>query len=306
MVLPTLPARPRPLRVPGRRDRDRDPARQRAAHARGRPGGQPLRAAPGAARRVRADGARPGSASRASRRSRRCSWSRSSGTLNPTAGDVSVFLPTEQALLAEARDVRARTAASRATTSRARCSARSARWRPGCPSSAATRFGGRARRTRCAPCSSATRLSRWRSSALYLGLGPTAGAPRAATRARRSRARAAIVLRLTALFALDSFGGGFAVQSLLALWLFQRFELSLAEAGTFFFAASIAVGLLAVPLAAARGAHRADRDDGLHPPAGERAPDRGRLHADGAARARLSARARRRSRRWTCPRASPT
>src|SRR5258706_9560094 len=32
------------------------------------------------------------------------------GTLNPTAGDVSVFLPTEQALLAESPDVRTRTA----------------------------------------------------------------------------------------------------------------------------------------------------------------------------------------------------
>ena len=32
------------------------------------------------------------------------------GTLNPTAGDVSVFLPTEQALLAQGEDVRARIA----------------------------------------------------------------------------------------------------------------------------------------------------------------------------------------------------
>jgi predicted MFS family arabinose efflux permease len=37
------------------------------------------------------------------------------------------------------------------------------------------------------------------------------------------------------LFSLDSFGGGFAVQSLLALWLFERFDLSLAAAGLFFF-----------------------------------------------------------------------
>ena len=33
------------------------------------------------------------------------------------------------------------------------------------------------------------------------------------------------VFRLAALFSLDSFAGGLAVQSLLALWLFQRFEL---------------------------------------------------------------------------------
>ena len=43
------------------------------------------------------------------------------------------------------------------------------------------------------------------------------------------------VFQLAALFSLDSFGGGFLVQSLLALWLFDRFGLSLAGAGAFFF-----------------------------------------------------------------------
>ncbi|OCP21285.1 MULTISPECIES: MFS transporter [unclassified Ensifer] len=45
----------------------------------------------------------------------------------------------------------------------------------------------------------------------------------------------AIVLKLAALFSLDAFAGGFVVQSLLALWLFERFDLSLAQAGVFFF-----------------------------------------------------------------------
>lgn len=44
-----------------------------------------------------------------------------------------------------------------------------------------------------------------------------------------------IVLRLALLFSLDSFAGGFVVQSLLALWLFERFDLSLSAAGAFFF-----------------------------------------------------------------------
>jgi predicted MFS family arabinose efflux permease len=44
-----------------------------------------------------------------------------------------------------------------------------------------------------------------------------------------------MVYTLSALFSLDAFGGGFVVQSLLALWLFQRFELSVAAAGTIFF-----------------------------------------------------------------------
>jgi MFS family permease len=43
------------------------------------------------------------------------------------------------------------------------------------------------------------------------------------------------VLRLAALFSVDSFAGGLAVQALLALWLFERFDLSLAQAGLFFF-----------------------------------------------------------------------
>jgi predicted MFS family arabinose efflux permease len=63
-----------------------------------------------------------------------------------------------------------------------------------------------------------------------------------------------IVLVLAALFSLDAFGGGFIVQTLLAAWLFARFDLSLAAAGTFFFWS----GLLAAGsyLAAARIARR--------------------------------------------------
>jgi len=44
-----------------------------------------------------------------------------------------------------------------------------------------------------------------------------------------------IVYRLAVLFSIDSFAGGFVVQSLLALWLFERFALSLSAASLFFF-----------------------------------------------------------------------
>jgi MFS family permease len=44
-----------------------------------------------------------------------------------------------------------------------------------------------------------------------------------------------VVYKLAALFSLDAFAGGFVVQSLLALWLFQVFDLSLASASLFFF-----------------------------------------------------------------------
>ncbi len=44
-----------------------------------------------------------------------------------------------------------------------------------------------------------------------------------------------IVYKLAALFSLDAFASGFVAQSLLAFWLFQKFELSLGAASTFFF-----------------------------------------------------------------------
>lgn len=43
------------------------------------------------------------------------------------------------------------------------------------------------------------------------------------------------VYKLAALFSLDAFAGGFAVQSLVALWLFERYGVSLATAAFFFF-----------------------------------------------------------------------
>ncbi len=44
-----------------------------------------------------------------------------------------------------------------------------------------------------------------------------------------------VVYKLAALFSIDAFAGGFTVQSLMALWLFERFDLSLSAAGLFFF-----------------------------------------------------------------------
>jgi MFS family permease len=47
------------------------------------------------------------------------------------------------------------------------------------------------------------------------------------------------VYKLAALFSIDAFGGGFVVQSLVALWLFERFGVSLAAAALFFFWANV-------------------------------------------------------------------
>ena len=64
----------------------------------------------------------------------------------------------------------------------------------------------------------------------------------------------AVVFKLAALFSVDSFAGGLVVNSLLALWLFQRFQLSLSAAASFFFCSGLlgAVSQLAAPRLARR------------------------------------------------------
>ena len=63
-----------------------------------------------------------------------------------------------------------------------------------------------------------------------------------------------MVVRLAALFSVDAFAGGLIVNALLALWLLQRFGLSLAQTGAFFFWAGLlsAASQLAAPRMAKR------------------------------------------------------
>jgi MFS family permease len=63
-----------------------------------------------------------------------------------------------------------------------------------------------------------------------------------------------IVARLSALFALDAFGGGLVVQSLVAYWFHLRFGADVAVLGAVFFGANLLAGISA--LAAARIADR--------------------------------------------------
>jgi predicted MFS family arabinose efflux permease len=65
-----------------------------------------------------------------------------------------------------------------------------------------------------------------------------------------------VVLRLSALFALDAFAGGFVVQTLLAYWFHIRFGLDTATLGSIFFGANLLAGasaLLAAKIAARIG-----------------------------------------------------
>ena len=154
------------------------------------------------------------------------------GTANPSAGSVSVFAPLEQAMLTGA------TADARRTAVFARYSL------VGALAAAAGALAAAVPDALAA--AGVPELAALRSAFLLyalLGLGcflvyralpalPAAG--RGERHAPLGPSRG-IVLRLAALFSVDSFAGGLAVQSLLALWLFERFGLSLAEAGLFFF-----------------------------------------------------------------------
>jgi hypothetical protein len=63
-----------------------------------------------------------------------------------------------------------------------------------------------------------------------------------------------IVLKLAGLFSIDSFAGGLVINALLALWLFERFGMSLTAAGAFFFwtGSFSAISQLAAPALARR------------------------------------------------------
>src|SRR4030095_10462892 len=52
-----------------------------------------------------------------------------------------------------------------------------------------------------------------------------------------------VVLRLSALFALDSFAGGFVIQTFAAYWFYLRFGSDPAMLGSIFFAANLLAGI---------------------------------------------------------------
>jgi len=158
------------------------------------------------------------------------------GTLNPSSGDVSVFLPLDQAALAHAAAEPRSTAALFARynvvgTFSGALGALAA----GAPELVArvtdlSQFD--AERGIFLVYSAIGAAVAW----LYAGIRESS--PLGASKQPLQKSRRA-VLRLSALFSLDSFGGGFVVQSLLALWLFRRFQLPVASAGAFFFASSL-------------------------------------------------------------------
>jgi MFS family permease len=155
------------------------------------------------------------------------------GTLNPSSGDVSVFLPLEHAALARFADDRHRTATFARYSLVGALAAASGALASALPAWLSSALGVTttgAIQTMFALYAGCALLAAlvYRSlpNAAVTGAGPPA-AP--LTTARKH------VLRLAALFSLDAFAGGFIVQSMLALWLFRTFSLSLADAATLFF-----------------------------------------------------------------------
>ncbi len=180
------------------------------------------------------------------------------GTLNPSAGDVSVFLPTEQALVAGHVEAPRRPWVFAIYNLCAIFAGAIGALVSGVPEGLAHAFDWDVTSTQEA------------SFLVYAFAGvviffvyrrltrdhevlpriPRAERRRALHTSRR------IVLELTGLFSLDAAGGGFVVTSLLVLWLHLRFDLAAGTTAAVFFAAGVLGGcsqLLAPRLAARFG-----------------------------------------------------
>ena len=173
------------------------------------------------------------------------------GTLNPGSADVSVFLPLEHARLAQAARGNARTTLFARYSLIGSLSAAVGASAAGIPSwlvawpGLSLIDGLRAMFVLYGLLGGSVWLLyrtlpaiEVQTAPLPQPLGPSRG----------------IVFKLATLFSIDAFAGGLLGNSLLTLWLFERFGLSLAQAGTFFFCAGLlsAGSQLAAPVVAHR------------------------------------------------------
>ena len=174
------------------------------------------------------------------------------GTLNPSSGDVSIFLPLEHSLLSQSVADRDRTTLFARYSLTGSLLGAIGTLLAGLPQLAARELGMTSVQ--------AMQAMFW----LYalLGLGAGAIYYRVAESPPESPGSTlqplgpsrGIVYRLAALFAVDAFGGGLFIQAILALWLFKRFNLSVATAATLFFWTGLLMSLsyLVAPLIARR------------------------------------------------------
>ena len=155
------------------------------------------------------------------------------GTLNPSSGDVSVFLPLEHAVLSRVVEDRRRTAAFARYSLVGSLVAALGSLATGLPAMASGAFGV-ATTAAIQGMFVLYALLAVAAASVYRGLPRALGADVQQPAAPLSHSKTR-VYTLAALFSLDAFGGGFVVQSMVALWLYRTFALSLAEAGTLFF-----------------------------------------------------------------------
>lgn len=171
------------------------------------------------------------------------------GTINPSAGDVSIFLPIEQAMLAGTISPQRRTALFARYSLIGAFAGALGTLAAGLPQLFARKF--RIEETTVlhsvflfyAAVGIATFL-------IYRALSSPA-AVQSLPSGKTLRHSQRIVFELAALFSLDSFGSGFFVQSLLALWLFKTFHLSVIAASSILFWMGVCSAisyLIAVPI----------------------------------------------------------
>jgi len=153
------------------------------------------------------------------------------GTMNPSTGDLGMLVPLEHAMIARSVEDRERTSAFARYSLIGALATAAGALAAAAPDLLGTVGIGKL---------TALRLLFYAyavlgvvSALLYTRLPHAemkAQAPQAALGPSRG-----IVYKMAALFSIDSFAGGFAVQSLIALWLFERFDLSLTATSVFFF-----------------------------------------------------------------------
>jgi len=168
------------------------------------------------------------------------------GTINPSAGDLGMLIPLEHGLLTQQTGDRDRTAVFARYSLIGSLAGAAGSLAAALPELLTARGFAEI---------DALRLMFFGYAALGLSAALLYGRlprnhMRAATRPGQALGPSrGIVYKLAALFSLDAFAGGFVVQSLLALWLFRQFDLSLGAASAFFFCASL-LGAISFPVAA--------------------------------------------------------
>jgi MFS family permease len=168
------------------------------------------------------------------------------GVISPSGNEVGPFLPIEQAALSEVVPGRSRTGVFAWYTLTGALATAAGSLTGGLLTS------GLERTSMSAVASQRTIVLLYGAMGLVLGLvfsrlssgaesrGGSKSGP--ATRLLGIGNSKGVVLRLSGLFALDAFGGGFVVQSFAAYWFYLRFGVSPAALGGIFFGANILAG----------------------------------------------------------------